>query len=219
METISLAINSHKPVIHWFEKTLKTAVGFDEIVLYIQATNAETIEIIKSWNIDNLTILHDGGIRSIKDGFNYAISKAKSDWVCSFCDDDWFIEEKLSRLLGEIRSGRYINKDIIHFKVQTENGFTWGADNFTIEGLRETNQIPHGSFIRKEFFDKIGGYKTDCGSDWNLWIRAMEAGARFENFEDSVYIFRTFSERSAYEKQLREHGGIGGMRHTVNVVK
>lgn len=219
METISLAINSHKPVIEWLEKTLSTAKGFDEIVLYVQEVDDKKLEQIHSWDIPEMKVLYDAKLRTITKGFNYAISTTTSDWVCSFCDDDWFVGENLKRLLDEIRCGRYKDADVIHFKVQTDNGFSWGAQSFTLEGLRETNQIPHGSFFRKAFFEKIGGYKTENGTDWNFWIRAMEQGARFANFNEDVYHFRTDTGgRSAYQRQLN-NAGYGGMKAEVNNVK
>lgn len=184
---ISLAINSKNPRLDWFNQLLESAQGFDETLIFI-----------------------DGNGTSIKDGFNQIIKATRGDWVCSFCDDDFFHVEHLGELLSDIRGGKYDEVDVIHFPVyvgDNERCMQWGAiGTFSIEQIKEQNMIPHGCFFRREVFDKLEGYRVDCYADWNFWRRAKESGLRFKGFVKPVYFFRQ-SERSATKQMLKELGG------------
>lgn len=201
---VSLAINSKNPVEQWLSQLLKTAEAFDEIVLYIDDfdCSGDTINMVK----ERTRLLFNSQKRDIKDGFNFAVSNTTGDWVCPFCDDDYFIVGEIKNLISEIKAGTYDDADIIHYPVYTANG-RWGAfPDFTYEQIKESNRVPHGSMIRRSAFDALGGYKISPAADWNLWLRAKKAGYRFKYYDRPVYFFREGHERSAWNKQVREIG-------------
>lgn len=211
---IGLAINSHKPRMDWLEQCLKTAKYFDKIFLYVQGVTDEQYKQIESWNIERIYIERGIAEVGIVDGFNHAIRMMQTDWVCSFCDDDYFIEENTRELIDRVKSGAFADADVIHFQVAVDNGGGWGEANVTEEGLREGNMLPHGSFFRKKIFDELNGYKCEFGTDWEFWLRAIRNGAKFSYFEKPCYVFRVKNE-GAYQRQLQEIGGIGKMREAI----
>lgn len=201
---ISLAINSRNPVPEFMEELFRSIRGFDEVVLYID----ELAKGTPAFRIPPATILiGDENARDIKDGFNRAIEETTGEWICSFCDDDFFIPEALEELLAAIREPGFSDgADIIHFPVLTGSG-SWGhASPFTESEIRECNLIPHGSFFRREVWEKLGGYKTNEGTDWNFWIRAKVAGFRFKQWSTPIYFFRMETARGAWAKQVAQFG-------------
>lgn len=199
---ISLAINSKDPLTEWMNELIASALSFDEVVVYIDGQKPHDVNISQ-----HVLIVGDGESRDIKDGFNYVISRASGEWICSFCDDDYFIPDALQKLINAIKKeGFGDNADIIHFPVMTGSG-SWGqVGEFNENQIRECNLIPHGSLIRKEAFQKLGGYKVNAAADWNLWIRAKAAGLRFKGWPEPIYFFRMGHSRSAWCKQVHEYG-------------
>lgn len=54
---------------------------------------------------------------------------------------------------------------------------------FDPDRLRRDNFVPSAAAIRTSLFDELGGYDLaptrSRHEDWDLWLRALEAGARF----------------------------------------
>lgn len=208
---ICLAINSNGQRSHMLGELLDSSSPFDEIWLYVNGVMSS------SFHVSKLQHCGDRLDRNIVDGFNYVIKNAielgKADWICSFCDDDVFHVEHLKELIGKIKSGEYDDADIVHFPVYSTGG-TWGALEVRLKDLEEENRIPHGSFFRREVFEKLGGYKIEEGADWNFWLRAMREGFRFKCFENPVYYFRQHSG-SAFNEQLKRLGGFSQLKQKV----
>lgn len=183
------------------DKLLLSCIGsFDEVVIYLDG-----VSDCPKTSSEHVRIIYDGEERSIKDAFNHVISHTTGDWVCSFCDDDYFLQPNLQNLINQIKDGRFDDADIIHFKVLTASG-AWGSQNITLEKLMSSNHLPHGSFIRRNVFEDLGGYRIDACADWNLWLRAKIKNYRFEFYPEPIYFFRTGSDRSAYQRQCRDLG-------------
>jgi len=200
---ISCAINTRKPNIDWLKQCLHSTKPFDEVICYVDGEPANEIE-----GFEKVEILGDGIERDIKDGFNTAIANTEGEWICSFCDDDYFIVSELMNLIEEIKAEKYYEADIIHFPVLTTAG-RWGSTKagLGVSDFEEVNCIPHGSFFRRKVWEKLGGYKVNACADWNFWLRAAKEGFKFKPYEKPVYFFRQQTgERSAYYQQLREHG-------------
>lgn len=210
---ITLAINSKDPVPEWLESLFLSAQGFDERVIYLDGMTAK--ESVQGNNIpDDFIVVSDGKQRLIAEGFNHVVNHSDGEWIVPFCDDDHFHGEHLKELLAAIRAGNYDFADVIHFPVILSNGTQWGtSEGFTLEDIKMSNLIPHASFIRKEAFQKLGGYRMDACADWNMWVRAKMLPLRFMGFSKPVYHFRHGHERSAFNKQVTEAGGIANI-HT-----
>lgn len=204
MTLISLAINTKNPVTEWLNQAITTGLSFDEIVIYVDSGEINDHKLSK-----HIHIISDGKSRSIKDGFNLAIENTDGEWICSFCDDDYFTEH-LPDLLNRIKEGEFDDYDVIHFPVRLMGGALWGqAENITYEKLKDQNLIPHGAFFKRCVFQKLAGYKIDACADWNFWLRAAKAGFKFKYFDKPVYFFRQSTNRSAYSRQLKEYGYEG----------
>ena len=208
---ISLVINTKNPNPAWLLQALLSAEGFDEKIVYFDG------EIEKEEN-NGAIHLGDGRSRSIPEGFNYAISHAKGDWICSFCSDDFFNTSHLKECIAQMKEGKFDEAGIVHFPVNVENhqGGSWGSASVN-DDIYMTNMIPFGSFYRREVFEKLRGYHTDLKvfHDWNFWLRAYKAKFIFKFFPLPVYTFR-MGHNSASLHQLEE---VGGMTNAAEMVR
>ncbi len=202
----SLVINSKNPSVQWLEQIFDTMRGFDEVVLYIDGADGEDVKALGIEFPKNVFLLFDGQNRDLKDGYNFAVSQARGEWVMIFCDDDYFIEGGIDALNKDMKAGKYDDADIVFFKVETGGG-SWGiTTDFSVDQIMSNNLIPSGSFIRKDVFEFLGGYKVNAFGDWNLWIRAKKTGFRFKYFDMVVYFFRQGHRCSFSDKCINEIG-------------
>ncbi len=85
--------------------------------------------------------------------------------------------------------------------VATPQGRTFGAEDRPLRTLPATrrrlvrgNCLVYSSLFRRELFDRIGGYATDLRplgyEDWDFWLGALEAGARFVHVDEPLFLYR-----------------------------
>lgn len=212
MNKISLVINSKNPNLDWLYQCIQSAKGFDEVILYLDGEK----HYLDDYEGQYLRIIGDGEHRNIGQGLNYAIKHSIGNWVLPFCDDDYFHRENLAEALYNLRMGFYNLDDVVHGQVTLDNGGLWGASCVTLRGLQESNMLPFGSFMTRDLFDRIGGFSETVSAynDWNFWLRAAKAGAKFKYFPKALYHFRQGHE-SATVRLLREVGGHSAAIHEV----
>ena len=177
-------------IIHWNEKLIRISRGNDQ-------------EIIAH---------HDS--YSIPDAYNNLIEKfVKTEWICCFCDDDYFYPEGLAKMIAEIHKGCYAG--IAHYKYRISGyrppqdlrswllGSTYDLcekQYITEELLKKHNRLPAGSFFRKDVWKAIGGFQGTKCHDHNFWLRAAEFGFTFKYYDHLVYCHER-RKGSAWERQ------------------
>ncbi len=77
---------------------------------------------------------------------------------------------------------------------------------FDAEKLRERNYIPATTLIRKSLWESIGGWslpgwgvqdtprEPEFAEDWDFWLRALDAGARFLCIPEVTWTYRFHGE-------------------------
>lgn len=201
MNRIALCVNTRNPNVEWLDEMLFSTRGaFDEVIVYVDEATQR-----RPSKYPFARFVFDGQARPIHKAFNHVVKQTKCEWIVPFCDDDYFLHG-LNGLCSAIRAGEYDQADVIHFQVELSTGGRWGkVGEFGADEIMRHNIFPHGCFIRKAFFDLVGGYKLDEWADWNLWLRLYKAGARFKYYDKPVYYFRVRSD-GAQAKQEKQHG-------------
>lgn len=124
---------------------------------------------------------------------NAGIRATQSPFVLPLDADDRLEPGAVERLLGALlRQGG---------DVATSLGRTFGDEQrplvtlpATPARLRAGNCLVYASLFRRQLFDSIGGYR--CGmqpagyEDWDLWLGALERGARFVHVAEELFLYR-----------------------------
>jgi GT2 family glycosyltransferase len=113
---------------------------------------------------------------------NDGAAKAKTDWLCFLDADDRLPPDYIERCLageGDVRVPR-----VLRFRGPMRQG----PLRLTPCDLLVGNYIVIGALTRKSLFEKIGGFSEwPMLEDWELWIRAMKAGAEIRECRGAVY--------------------------------
>jgi glycosyltransferase involved in cell wall biosynthesis len=107
---------------------------------------------------------------------------ATGEYVAPLDDDDVLLPNHLELLaLGAEESGA----DIVYPFCEVEGRPGWNPSRtFNADALRAGNYIPVTALIRSSLLRRLGGWRhsAECRlgfEDWDLWLRALDAGARF----------------------------------------
>lgn len=178
---------------------IDSAEGFDEILIHINGYN------VRKYGSDKELVSHVEHKQNLSICRSYnALIEAWTDneWICCFCDDDYFYPEGLSKIIYEIRRGNARDCEVAHFKfhisgyVPLQDKRCWfGKKEYdlcekkeiTPKLLEKHNRLPAGSFFRKRAWEMVGGFHGDKCHDWDLWKRMAQKGIEFKYFDYLVY--------------------------------
>lgn len=106
-----------------------------------------------------------------------AAQAANADWIALVADDDLFYPRHLERL-----AAASADADVVYSYCDVE-GRDWNPNSpFDPQRLRLENYIPSTCLIRASLAAALGGWRVDAAhgfEDWDFWLRALDAGARF----------------------------------------
>jgi hypothetical protein len=148
---------------------------------------------------------------------NHLASSAEADWLARLDDDDLFMPNHL-----EVLSTGVEDADVIYtwcdVKPRARNGVVppvpavlgpagWIPNQeFDANLLRERNYIPATTLTRKSLWREIGGWtlpgwgvgeaprQPEFAEDWDFWLRALDAGARFLCIPEVTWTYRYHGE-------------------------
>ena len=109
---------------------------------------------------------------------NALVAATSTDWLAVLDDDDVALPCHLAALAGA-------DADIVYSLPAVEGRAGWQpVGPFDPERLRRESYIPATALIRTQLVRDLGGWRNSADTpngweDWDLWLRALDAGARF----------------------------------------
>lgn len=121
---------------------------------------------------------------------NVMASKTTADWVAFLDDDDLWLPHHVETVFEEMDVGYH---DVIytHCMIEGRPGWDPQRDHFDERAMRQMNYIPLGGVvIRKSMFDAVGGFPDERYEDHGLFIRLLNAGAKFHCLPERTWVYR-----------------------------
>lgn len=113
---------------------------------------------------------------------------AASEWIAVLDDDDVLYPRHLELLAAETPRA-----DIVYSYCEVE-GRDWTPNHhFDADLLRARNYIPITALIRRDLIVELGGWNDGAANgweDWDLWLRALDAGATFASVPEITWRYR-----------------------------
>lgn len=148
--------------------------------------------------------------------YNKAYSYCNGSLIASLDSDDVFLPEKLAIQAAEFERHPEIGISGTKIEVIDESGkivpdsavAAWFNDSRDLNVPSEwvwENHLCHSSvIIRKEVHDAIGGLREELTytPDWNMWIRALAAGARFSMVDQVLLQYRVHGNNITHRDPL-----------------
>lgn len=149
----------------------------------------------------------DGRGRGLVAALNLALAEARAPWLARMDADDVAHPERLQRQRARLLSSPGL--DIVATRVAVLGSSGAGMRRYVAwsNGLIEHEQIlrdllveaplVHPSvMLRAELLQRLGGYRDfDGPEDYDLWLRAARAGARFAKLPEVLLAWRDGSTR------------------------
>jgi GT2 family glycosyltransferase len=112
---------------------------------------------------------------------------SEADWIAQLADDDLIDSHHLETLVAHSAEA-----DIVYSYCRvTGRGFNPNSP-FDADRLRRENYIPATTLIRTSLCEELG-WRADSAygfEDWDFWLRALDAGARFVCVPEETWTYR-----------------------------
>ena len=137
------------------------------------------------------------------------MAASTGDWIQFLDADDFLLPEKVTRQFQEVADA---DADVIFSPVLFDQDGKKTASEIDAqqspESLWLSWQLPQtgGCLWRKVSLEKICGWNesTPCCQEFELYLRAIEAGLRFRFAPDANAVYRVWSERTLCRKDPRQ---------------
>lgn len=132
---------------------------------------------------------------------NALLAAVNGDYVAVLDDDDILYRNHLRELVGRAEA---TDADVVYSYCEVEGRPGWNPSRpFDAAALRAGNYIPITALIRSTLLDDLGGWPESADSpggfeDWALWLKALDAGARFECVPVVTWCYRLHSGSKTY---------------------
>lgn len=132
---------------------------------------------------------------------NALLASVNGDYVAVLDDDDVLYPNHLALL---VRAVEETDADIVYPFCDVEGRAGWNPSRtFDEVALRQGNYIPVTALIRTTLLDRVGGWPESAASpggfeDWALWLKALDAGARFFCVPEVTWRYRLHSGSKTY---------------------
>ncbi len=141
---------------------------------------------------------------------NRLLRMAKGDWWVWLNDDDVLEPSFLEELLPFTSEW-----DVIYPHARL-GGLDWGfhmGETFDEGRLRQSNYIPCTALIRLDKTLELGGLREDLDhcEDWDLWLRLLDAGARFKCVPKTLWTYRFETAKGHVNKSVWVTPGAEGV--------
>ena len=145
------------------------------------------------------------------DALNKGFAKARGEWLFWLNADDVLLPGALKKVLDRINKVDRINWIAGNQLLIDDAGkvLKCSVGNGWHDWLYR-HAVPHvygpSSFFRRELLERVGGLDVSLKycMDWDLWIKFMKSGARFERIDDYLWAQRQWSGSKTQREKSEE---------------
>ena len=194
--SVILAVyNGEKYIKETVESILSQRYENFELIIVVNCTNDNTIETLKDLNDPRISI-YETNICQLNFNLNFALSKAKGEFIARIDADDIMVEDRLSKQIGYMKHYDVVGSNLeyidefskpIRFKKCPE------VDQEIRNQIYLKGTIAHPSVMyKKELILKNSAYMGGkMSEDYDLWLRLMrDKSVKFYNIQENLTQYR-----------------------------
>lgn len=178
----------------------QTTNRFSIIVVDDGSTDNPT-EVCTQWSYDNqnihIEVLQQEN-KGLSEARNAGFELAQTEWVLPLDADDKIDPTYIEKVLDAAKANpevSIVSTDALFFGIG--EGF-WKTKPILISRLKYNNTLTCCSLVKKEIWERVGGYKSNMiygYEDWEFWINCAKHGASSHTVQEFLFHYRnkTFS--------------------------
>ena len=183
------------------DSVLAQSFGDFELIVVDSDSDDDTWEVVCVYDDPRVVPLRCERV-PLTQALAIALERAGGTWVTNLNADDRFLPQALESVHTRVEADPSIGVLGVYLRTIDGDGraFDDGISAGWVNTARDlndpaawiwTNHLAGCSFIRRATLIELGGYgQLDAICDWDLWIRALAAGLRFEVIPEILFEWR-----------------------------
>jgi glycosyltransferase involved in cell wall biosynthesis len=214
---ITLSYNYGRYVGQAIESVLAQTYPHWELVVVDDASEDDSLDVVRRFDDPRIVVLPLSTHQGAAAAYNAAYARCRGKYLGTVDADDQYLPDKLARQVGLFESrpdldiaGTWI------VQIDAEGLETAGFNEAACNRPRDLNALDswagvdllnHSSaLIRKAAHDRVGGLnpQLDLAPDYELWLRFLTHGARFEVIPERLTKYRSHAANVSHTYDRRE---------------
>lgn len=205
----------------WIEKAIQSITNqtyeyWELCIVDDCSTKLETIEYIEAIKNTKIKVLRLQENKGISEASNIASKMAIGEYLILMDNDDEIREEALYEVAKAINE---LNPDILYsdedkITIDGTRRFPFFKPDWSPDLLYSQMYICHLLTIKKEIFDKVGGFRTDFNGsqDYDLMLRMSEFTQNIYHIPKILYSWREIPSSTAMNPDSKPYAHIAGLK-------
>ena len=194
------------------DSILKQTYKEIEVIVVDSASTDNTQEVLKKYG-DKIKIIYVDKRQNAAQNRNIGAKEATGDIYLFLDSDDLINTEYVERAIDEFQKS---NSDVIfsdYYKFSKHI-----MNHFDPNGMHQYNMIPSGSFVKREIFEKVGGYDEGLpeNEDYDFWLRATES-QKVKKIDYPGFWYRISSDSKTHNTVFPTVNHFIQKRHKLNI--
>lgn len=195
----------------WIRQAIESALaqGPRCEVIVVNDRSTDNTSLIASAFGDHIMLLRNLG-HGANVARNRVLKESRAEWVQFLDADDYLLPEKIERQILEADGGA--DADVLYSPVVIEEtqGETTSRTTSEIDPTHDlfsqwiSWELPQtgGALWRRSALEELGGWRNDqpCCQEHELYMRALQAGLRFQRTASAGAVYRIWSEETLCRK-------------------
>jgi glycosyltransferase involved in cell wall biosynthesis len=205
------------------ESCLRQTVRELEVFIVDDASDDGTSEYVQAMkNSDpRITYVRNDSPQGAPKARNIALTRAAGVYVTGLDDDDYFMEDRIEKLLRAHRSGKAASVASQDLVIRRPGDLPrvklWKPEMITSRDLNYYNCLGNQVLTSKDVFQRLGGFDPDLKSaqDYDLWIRLVRAYGPVHIVQEPLQVVllsngharigNSTTKNAGYQAFLRKH--------------
>jgi glycosyltransferase involved in cell wall biosynthesis len=189
----------------------QTERNFDVVVVNDGSDDAATCRLLSGLDGPNMRVIHSER-RGLPGARNLGVSHTAGEFLCMVDADDLLDPDYLERSVHTLTSRPDVAFASHWLRAFGDETWDWTPTDCTFPALLQTNTVNGAALMRREMFDRLGGFDetmVDGCEDWEFWIRAVAAG--FSGVIIPEFLFRYRRRADSMSRQMEHAPGYGAL--------
>ena len=220
--TISVLMSIYNESIHDVNRSVESIItqtnsDFEFIIVIDNPNKREYLDLLYEYSKKDkrIVILENEVNIGLAASMNKALTKAKGEYIVRMDADDISVSTRLQKEVDFLRNHNcdvvftnYIEigqeDELLH---NGEKACGFSSDKSIIEQIVFNGIVHHPTvMMKKESLMHVNGYRIfPCSQDQDLWIRMLEAGARFAFLDEILLYYRIRQDSISQKKGFQQY--------------
>ncbi len=203
----------------WIEETIASVLdstypNIEMIIVDDGSTDSRTLEILRSIDDSRIKVHFNGENLGVCKTRNLAVELSSGYYLLPVDGDDLISKDYISLAVEILESSPEVKVVTTNYKKFGERNKVMIIEPYSIEKLMGHNIFPMTAMLRREDFDRSGGFNENMAlalEDWDFWLSVLGSGGEVRCLEGIHFFYRIKKKKRSRNAKSANHANLDAL--------